>query len=55
MRKPRDYDSELKALSEKVRTLKEHRVRQLGELVIACSADALTPEQLAGGLLAAVN
>jgi len=55
MRKPRDYDSELKALSEKARTLKERRVRQLGELVIACGADVLTPEQLAGGLLAAVD
>jgi len=63
MRKPRDpstslrraYDSELKALSEKARTLKERRVRQLGELVIACGGDVLTLEQLAGALLAAVD
>jgi DNA-binding protein H-NS len=55
MRKPRDYNSELKALSDKARTLKERRVRQLGELVIACGADVLSPEQLAGALLAAVD
>ena len=55
MRKPRDYDSELKALSEKARALKERRVQQLGDLVIACGADALAPEQLAGALLAAVE
>jgi DNA-binding protein H-NS len=55
MRKPRDYDSELKALNDKARTLKERRVRQLGELVIASGADALTPEQLAGALLAAID
>ncbi len=55
MRKPRNYDSELKALSEKTRALKERKVQQLGELIIACSADALTPEQLAGALLAAID
>jgi len=55
MRKPRNYDSELKALSDKARTLKERRVRQLGELVIACGADVLQPEQLAGALLTAVE
>ncbi|WP_380872160.1 hypothetical protein ACFB49_31130 [Sphingomonas sp. DBB INV C78] len=51
MRKPRDYDAELKALDDKARKLKERRVRQLGELVIACGADALSSEQLAGALL----
>ncbi len=55
MRKPRDYDSELKALSGKARSLKERKVQQLGDLVIACAADALTPEQLAGALLTAVG
>ena len=35
MRKPRDFDSELKALADKARQLKERRVRQLGELVTA--------------------
>jgi hypothetical protein len=53
MRKPRDYDAELKALDDKARQLKDRRVRQYGELVIASEADALTPEQLAGALIAA--
>ncbi|MEW9855766.1 conjugal transfer protein TraD [Novosphingobium sp. M1R2S20] len=55
MRKPRDYDSELKALELKARQLKSRRQSQLGELVIATGADALTSEELAGALLAAVT
>ena len=55
MRKPRDIDSELKALEAKAKTLKERRVRQLGELVIATGADALDAEMLAGVLLGAVS
>jgi hypothetical protein len=55
MRKPRDYDSELKALEDRARQLKDRRVRQLGELVIATGTGALTSEQLAGALLAAMN
>lgn len=51
MRKPRDYDSELKALDEKARRLKERKVQQLGELLVACGTDALSPEHLAGALL----
>ena len=51
MRKPRDFDAELKALDDKARRLREQRLRQLGELVIACGADHLTPETLAGALL----
>jgi len=35
MRKPRDYDAELKALEDKARELKTRKVQQLGELVIA--------------------
>ncbi|WOF43888.1 conjugal transfer protein TraD [Sphingopyxis indica] len=54
MRKPRDIDSELKALEAKAKTLKERRVRQLGELVIATGADALDADMLAGALLGAV-
>ena len=54
MRKPRDIDSELKALEAKAKTLKERRVRQFGELVIATGADALDAEMLAGALLGAV-
>lgn len=55
MRKPRDIDSELKALEAKAKILKERRVRQLGELVIATGADALDTEMLAGALLGAVT
>lgn len=51
MRKPRDIDSELKTLADKARQLKERRVLQLGELVIATGADAIDAETLAGGLL----
>lgn len=52
MRKPRDYDAELKALEDKSRELKQRKVQQLGELVIATGADALTPDELAGALVA---
>jgi len=52
MRKPRDYDAELKALNEKAKQLKDRKLHQLGELVIATGADALPVEQLAGLLLA---
>lgn len=52
MRKPRDFDAELKALEDKARALKARKVMQLGELVIATGADALTPEELAGALVA---
>ncbi len=55
MRKPRDIDSELKALEAKAKTLKERRVRQLGELVIATGADALDTDMLTGALLGAVT
>jgi len=54
MRKPRDFDSELKALADKAKALKERRVRQLGELVAATGADALDADLLAGVLLDAV-
>ena len=55
MRKPRDFGSELKALSDKARQLKERKFVQLGELVVATGADALPVEQLAGALIAAVE
>jgi len=51
MRKPRDYDSELKALEDKAKELKTRKVQQLGELVIATGADTLTADELAGGLI----
>jgi hypothetical protein len=55
MRKPRDFDAELKALNDKTRQLKDRKLHQLGELVIATGADALAVEQLAGLLLAGVE
>ena len=51
MRKPRDFDAELKALGDKARNLKSRKVQQLGELVIATGADALSVNELAGALL----
>ena len=55
MRKPRDYDAELKALDDKARQLKTRKLQQLGELVIATGADGLPAEELAGALLAAAD
>jgi hypothetical protein len=55
MRKPRDYDAELKALDERARELRIRKLGQLGELVIATGADALDAETLAGALLAAAE
>lgn len=55
MRKPRDFDAELKALNDKARQLKDRKVHQMGELVIATGADTLPIEQLAGALLAAAE
>ncbi len=55
MRKPRDFDSELKALDSKARQLKQAKLYRFGELVVATGADALPIEQLAGVLLAAVG
>ena len=52
MRKPRDFDAELKALEEKTRELKTRKVQQLGELVIATGADELSTDELAGALVA---
>ncbi len=54
MRKPRDFDTELKALADKAKQLKERRVRDLGALVTATGADALDADVLAGALLYAV-
>ena len=55
MRKVRDYDAELKALTERAREVKAKRVQQLGELVAATGADALDIETLAGVLLDAAG
>ena len=55
MRKPRDYDAELQALTHKAKALKTKKQGQLGELVIATGADALSIEQLAGALIESVS
>jgi hypothetical protein len=55
MRKPRDFDAELQALTDKAKALKTKKQGQLGELVIATGADALSIEQLAGALLEVVS
>lgn len=54
MPKIRDFDAELKALTERAKLLKQRKVQQYGDLVEATGADALDPELLAGALLAAV-
>lgn len=51
MRKPRDFDGELKALQDKTRDLKNRKVQQLGELVIGTGADCLNVDELAGALI----
>jgi type II secretory pathway component PulK len=51
MRKPRDFDAELKSLEDKARDLKARKVQQLGELVMSTGADALSADELAGGLI----
>ena len=51
MRKPRDFDAELKALEDKARDLRARKVQQLGELVITTGADALSADELAGALI----
>ena len=51
MRKPRNFDGELKALQDKARDLKGRKVLGLGELVIATGADSLNVDELAGALI----
>jgi hypothetical protein len=55
MRKPRDFDTALRAPTDKTKALKENKRRQLGELIVATGADALDMETLAGGLLTMVG
>jgi hypothetical protein len=52
MRRPKDFDAQLKALADRARSLKEHKLHRLGELVVATGADTIDMETLAGGLLA---
>jgi DNA-binding protein H-NS len=51
MRKPRDFDAELKVLGDKARDLKNRKVQRLGELVIATGAGSLGADELAGALI----
>jgi hypothetical protein len=51
MRKPRDFDAELKTLGDKARDLKSRKVQQLGELIIVTGADSLSVDELAGALI----
>jgi hypothetical protein len=51
MRKPRDFDAELKSLEDKAKDLKARKVQQLGELIISTGADALNANELAGALI----
>lgn len=55
MRKPKDFNSELKALDERAQQIKARRLHQLGELVVAAGADMLPVDVLAGALLSAAE
>jgi len=54
VRKTRDYDAELRALSDKAKALKAKKVEQLGQLVTSTGADVLDLNILAGILITAV-
>ena len=55
MRRPRDYDAEMKLLADKAKALQDRKLRELGQLVIAAGADALGVDVLAGVLVNAVT
>lgn len=55
MRKPRDFDTALKTLTDKAKALQQTKRRQLGELIVATDADMIDVEILAGGLLTIVE
>ncbi|WP_083224935.1 conjugal transfer protein TraD [Sphingomonas panacis] len=55
MRKSRDYDADLVSLNQKTRALEQRKISQLGELVIACRANMLPVDVLAGALLSAAR
>jgi len=55
MRRPKDYDAELKALDERAQQLKSRKLQQLGELVVSTGADTLPIEVLAGVLISAAE
>lgn len=55
MRRPRDYDAEMKLLADKAKALQDRKLRELGQLVTATGADGLGVDVLAGALVAAVT
>jgi len=55
MRRPKDYDAELKTLDERAQQLKSRKLQQLGELVVSTDADTLPIEVLAGVLISAAE
>jgi hypothetical protein len=52
MRKPRNFDAELKALESKAHELRAHKIGQSGELAVA---DGLISEELADALVAIIE
>lgn len=54
MRRPRDYDAEMKLLADKAKALQDRKLHELGQLVIATGADSLGADVLAGVLVNAV-
>ena len=54
MRRPRDYDTEMKLLADKAKALQDRKLRELGQLVTATGADGLGADVLAGVLVNAV-
>lgn len=55
MRKPRDFDAELKTLEARAQQLRNRKLMQLGELVVSTGADAVSIEELAGALLGMIG
>ena len=54
MRRPRDYDAEMKLLADKAKVLQDRKLRELGQLVTTTGADSLGVDVLAGVLVTAV-
>jgi hypothetical protein len=54
MRRPRDYDAEMKLLADKAKALQDRKLRELGQLVTVTGADSLGTDVLAGVLVNAV-
>ncbi len=55
MRRPRDYDAEMKLLADKAKALQDRKLRELGQLVTATGADSLGIDVLAGVLVKAAT